>query len=141
MMPGKVNPVLPELVIQAHYQLTGAATVVGMAAASVDLEVTPMGPVVTVEILRGLSQLDAVARLFAERCLAGLRWNRQSVAANLRGSFADAVEMSSTLGYHDAARAKYTDLSRAEPGAPDAALAVDPLMTQSGPSPEARPHQ
>ncbi len=107
MMPGKINPVLPELVIQVHYQLAGAATVVGLAAASVDLEVTPMGPVAIVELLQGLSRLEAVARLFTDRCLDGLWWDRANVAANLRGSFADTVELSSTVGYENAARSRY----------------------------------
>ena len=124
MMPGKINPVLPELVIEVHYQLAGAATVVGLAAASVDLEVTPMGPVATVELLQGLSRLEAVAHLFADRCLDGLWWDRANVAANLRGSLADAVELSSTVGYESVARSRYADFIQHGPTPGESAQAT-----------------
>jgi fumarate hydratase class II len=95
-----------------------------MAAGSVDLEVTPMGPVACVELLQGLARLEAVAVKFADLCLAGLWWDRANVAANLRGSFADAVELSTTVGYQNAARTRYSDflqngptLGGAAPGA------------------------
>ncbi|MDQ4038024.1 MAG: lyase family protein [Actinomycetota bacterium] len=130
IMPGKVNPVLPELVIQVHYQLAGAATIVAMAAASVDLEVTPMGPVASVEILQGLSRLEAVARMFADRCLTGLRWHRPNVSANLEGSFADAVELSSSVGFEKAARTKYADVLEDEPELPGAAQQANATTAQ-----------
>ena len=131
IMPGKVNPVLPELVIQVHYQLSGAATIVGLAAASIDLEVTPMGPVAAAELLQGLSRLDAVARLFAERCLAGLRWHRPNVSANLRGSFAEAVELSSSVGYEAAARTRYAERMEDEPELRGVAQATPLLSSRS----------
>jgi aspartate ammonia-lyase len=99
IMPGKVNPVLPELVMQTSYQLAGGAHVVQLAAGAGELEVTPMGPVVTAELLRGLRRLGRVAVLFADRCIDGLAWRRDAVAANLRGSLAEAVDAAGAMGY------------------------------------------
>ena len=106
IMPGKVNPVIPELVLQVHFQLAGAAHTVALAAAAGELEVTPMGPVVTAELLAGLARLAAVADLFADRCVAGLVWRRDRVEANLRGSLRAAVEDAAEHGYDHAARSR-----------------------------------
>jgi len=103
LMPGKVNPVLPELVMQTSYQLTGAAHTVQLAAGAGELEVSPMGPVVTAELLTGLERLGRVATLFAERCIDGLEWCRDRVEANLHGSLQDAVESAARDGYEHAA--------------------------------------
>lgn len=119
IMPGKVNPVLPELVMQVSYELAGAAHTVSLAAGSTDLEVTPMGPVAAAHVLRGLSQLESVATLFAERCLRGLRWDPNRVERNLAGSFADAVHASLRIGYSAAARDRYQQMSRSRVGSVD----------------------
>jgi aspartate ammonia-lyase len=102
MMPGKINPVLPELVMQVSYELAGAAHTVGLASAAGELDVAVMGPVVTAELLGGLERLGRVADLFTERCLAGLQWLPDRVASNLGGSMKEAVESIERLGYERA---------------------------------------
>jgi aspartate ammonia-lyase len=104
IMPGKVNPVLPELVVQVSFELEGSAQTVRLAAAAGELELAIMGPVVTAELLRGLDRLVRVAALFAERCLAGLEWQRDRVDANLQGSLQPAVERAQVEGYEEAFR-------------------------------------
>jgi aspartate ammonia-lyase len=104
IMPGKVNPVLPELVLQVSYQLAAAAHAVHLAAGAGELELTVMGPVATDELLRALPRLGRVAVLFADRCVAGLAWRRDRVEANLRGSFQAAVEEAERVGYEEAAK-------------------------------------
>ncbi|GAA3316558.1 lyase family protein [Nonomuraea dietziae] len=99
IMPGKVNPVIPELVMQVSFQLEGGAHIVHLACSAGELEVTPMGPVVTAELLRGLRRLDLVAGLFATRCVDGLTWNEEAVRANLRGSLQEAVESAVEHGH------------------------------------------
>jgi aspartate ammonia-lyase len=102
MMPGKVNPVLPELVMQVSYQLSGAAHVVHLASAAGELELAAMGPVVTSELLRGLGRLGRVAALFADLCIAGLRWHIDRIDANLAGSLEAAVDRAELVGYERA---------------------------------------
>ncbi|MBN6056748.1 hypothetical protein JYK22_32775, partial [Nonomuraea sp. RK-328] len=104
IMPGKVNPVIPELVMQVSFQLQGGAHIVHLASAAAELEVTSMGPVVTAELLRGLHRLHRVADLFAARCVDGLTWNEQAVRANLRGSLQQAVESAVEHGHAHAIR-------------------------------------
>ncbi|MFI9550422.1 lyase family protein [Nonomuraea endophytica] len=99
IMPGKVNPVIPELVMQVSFQLEGGAHTVHLACAAGELEVTPWGPVVTAELLRGLRRLERVAMLFATRCLDGMAWNEDAVRDNLRGSLREAVESAVEHGH------------------------------------------
>ncbi|MYS84613.1 lyase family protein [Embleya scabrispora] len=107
IMPGKVNPVIPELVMQTAFQLAGAATTAHLAVSAGELEVSPMAPVVTLGLLTGLPALAETARIFADRCVAGLCWDREAVARHLRGSLAPAVNSATTEGYEAAARAAY----------------------------------
>jgi len=99
IMPGKVNPVIPELVMQIAFQIAGEATSARLAAGAGELEVSAMAPVVTLGLLAGLDRLGSAARLFADRCVAGLRWNEAAVAANLAGSLTQAVTAAATEGY------------------------------------------
>ncbi|MGN9847058.1 lyase family protein [Nonomuraea sp. H19] len=99
IMPGKVNPVIPELVMQVSFQLQGGAHTVRLASAAAELEVTAMAPVVTAELLRGLRRLGGVSEAFATRCVDGLTWNEAIVRANLRGSLQPAVESAVEHGH------------------------------------------
>ncbi|MEV4895975.1 lyase family protein [Nonomuraea sp. NPDC055795] len=99
IMPGKVNPVIPELVMQVSFQLEGGAHTVHLACAAGELEVSPWAPVVTAELLRGLRRLERVALLFATRCLDGMAWNEDAVRDNLRGSLREAVESAVEHGH------------------------------------------
>ncbi|MER5999731.1 lyase family protein [Nonomuraea angiospora] len=99
IMPGKINPVIPELVMQVSFQLQGGAHAVHLASAAPELEVTAMAPVVTAELLRGLRRLGRVSEVFAGRCVDGLTWNTEAVHANLQGSLQPAVESAVEHGH------------------------------------------
>ncbi len=99
IMPGKVNPVLPELVMQTQFLLSGIAHTVAAASGTPELEVTPMGPVAIEQLLRGTRMLSAAASLFAKRCVDGIEWVPDRVAANLTGSYEQAVRDVANEGY------------------------------------------
>jgi aspartate ammonia-lyase len=99
IMPGKVNAVLPELVMQAHMQVQGVLAVVGAAVSAGELELNVMEPVIARHLLAGLRELGRAVALFAERCVGGLEWDLERVAAQLAGSRADAVERAAVEGY------------------------------------------
>lgn len=104
IMPGKVNPVLPELVMQVSFDLAGSAHTVALATAAGELQVAVMGPIVADKLLAGSVQLARVAELFAKRCIAGMEWDRERVRRNLeQGSFERAVQAVSEVGYQQAA--------------------------------------
>ncbi|OEV12892.1 hypothetical protein AN218_06560 [Streptomyces nanshensis] len=108
IMPGKVNPVIPELMMQMSFQIAGEAASARAAAAVGELEVSAMAPVVTLGLLGGLERLDSGARIFADRCIAGLRWNADAVRANLAGSLTQAVVAAGSEGYDAIARRAHT---------------------------------
>lgn len=103
-MPGKVNPVLPELVLQVSYGVRGAAATVAAAVAGGELELNVMEMVIARALLGSFAEVGGVARLFADRCFRGLRWNEDRVARHLEGSLAGRVVESTERGYDAASR-------------------------------------
>jgi aspartate ammonia-lyase len=99
IMPGKVNPVIPELVLQVSYETRGMATVVEAAVAAGELELNAMEPVIARHLLGSLRDVGRVAQIFADRCISGLEWNKTTLQAHLAGSLAGAVESAAELGY------------------------------------------
>lgn len=92
MMPGKVNPVVPEHVLQASFEIRGDAHVVELAVAAGELDVNVMETVIARHLLEALARLAAAAETFAVHCLRGLEWDADAVARHLAGSLAAAVE-------------------------------------------------
>jgi len=99
IMPGKANPVIPELVMQVSYETRGMATVVEAAVAAGELELNAMEPVIARHLLASLHDVGRVAQIFADRCIAGLEWNEATLQAHLAGSLAGVVESAAELGY------------------------------------------
>jgi aspartate ammonia-lyase len=116
MMPGKVNPVIPEFVLQMSFQIRGAVHVIEMAVAAGELDLNVMEPLIARHLLESLEQLTVAARTLADRCLSGLEWDGAAVEAHLRGSRQSAVERAAQLG-HDAVRSNERGHSRADPRA------------------------
>src|SRR5207253_2873764 len=98
-MPGKVNPVIPELVLQIGFEVRGACHTIEAAVAAGELELNVMEPVVARALLGSLHDGGRAAALFAERCLAGLEWDTETVERNLQGSYAEALALAATDGY------------------------------------------
>ena len=105
-MPGKVNPVLPELVLQVGYEARGMFAVVEAAVAGGELDLNVMEPVITKHLLASLHDLGAACELFAVRCVDGLEWNAERVRANLAGSLGEAVEQAASEGHAAALAAR-----------------------------------
>lgn len=104
IMPGKVNPVLPELAMQVAFDVRAAAHAVEMAVGGGELELNIFEPVVARHLLGALDELARLGPLFAERCVDGLVWNTERTAANLSGSLAGLVTMAGRDGYDAASR-------------------------------------
>jgi aspartate ammonia-lyase len=104
-MPGKINPAIPELVMQVSFELRGRAQTIELAVAAGELELNVMEPVIARALLEGAHDCAAVLDRFAARCLEGLEWDAGRVAANLGGSLAGAVELAARSGYEAASRA------------------------------------
>jgi aspartate ammonia-lyase len=103
-MPGKINPVVPELVLQIGYDVRGSAATVESACAGGELELNVMTPVVARRLLESLESLREGARLFRDRCVVGMEWDEEAVRRNLEGSRAELVERARERGYDDVSR-------------------------------------
>jgi aspartate ammonia-lyase len=102
IMPGKVNPVIPELVIQLSYRIRGAAHTVDLAVAAGELELNVWEPVILDALVNALGDLANAATSFVDKCVRDLQWNTDAVQRNLAGSVAEFVEMAGRTGYEAA---------------------------------------
>jgi fumarate hydratase class II len=107
IMPGKVNPVIPEMVIQAAVYVKGKAASVGLAAASAPLELNIMMPLVAYETLDSLSLLTGTARVLAERCIRGIEADPQRCRDWVEWSLALVTPLATRIGYDKAAEIAY----------------------------------
>jgi fumarate hydratase, class II len=103
IMPGKVNPVIPEAVIQAAAQVTGNDTVISLSGQSGNFELNVMLPVTAYNLLQSLELMAASAEMLHQKCLAGVTANRDRCAANIEQSLALVTGLVPFIGYDRAA--------------------------------------
>ena len=103
IMPGKVNPVIPEAVIQAAAQVIGNDTVISLGGQSGNFELNVMLPVTAYNLLQSLELMAASAEVLHQKCLAGVTANRERCAANIEQSLALVTGLVPFIGYDRAA--------------------------------------
>ncbi len=108
IMPGKINPGIPELVMQVGLEMSGVAHVVAAAVHAGELELNVMEPVIVSQLHPGILRLTETARVFADACLAGMAWNADVLEAHLAGSLLEKVQRSERDGYASVASAADT---------------------------------
>ena len=99
IMPGKVNPSVPEAVEMACYAVGGYDHAIALAAGAGELELNVMTPLVADSLGQAFDLLTRAVRLLRERCVDGLRVDRARVAALVRSSLIEATALSPYLGY------------------------------------------
>jgi fumarate hydratase class II len=99
IMPGKVNPVIPEAVSQVVAQVFGNDTAVAFAASQGSFELNTYMPVMARNLLESVRILAAVSRLFADRCLAGLEADVERCRAYAEATPQAAAALNRLLGY------------------------------------------
>jgi fumarate hydratase class II len=107
IMPGKVNPVIPEMVIQAAVYVKGKAASVGMAAASAPLELNIMMPLIAYETLDSLGLLANTVKALRDRCIRGIEADPQRCAEWVEWSLALVTPLATRIGYDKAAEIAY----------------------------------
>jgi fumarate hydratase, class II len=103
IMPGKVNPVIPEAVAMVAARVIGNDATIAWAGASGNLELNVMMPVIAFDLLQSIEILAGAARLFAERCIDGLEADRERVAEMVERSLAMVTALAPRIGYDRAA--------------------------------------
>ena len=103
IMPGKVNPVVPESVRQVVAQVIGNDAAVAFAGTQGDFELNVMLPVMARNLLESIRLLAAAARMLADRCIAGLRYDAEVTRSYAEGSPSIVTPLNRYLGYDEAA--------------------------------------
>ena len=103
IMPGKINPSIPEMVNQVCFQVMGADTTVAIAAEHGQLELNVMMPVIAFNVLLSMRLLTNTARTFTERCIVGIEANEEMCAFWVERSAALATALMPHIGYARAA--------------------------------------
>ncbi len=104
IMPGKVNPVVCEAVRQVCAQVFGNDAAVAFAGSQGDFELNVMLPVIARNLLESIRLVANVARLFADRCVAGLEANVDVLRQYAEGSPSIATPLNRYLGYEEVAK-------------------------------------
>lgn len=103
IMPGKVNPVLPEAVTQVAAQVVGNDAAVAWGGAAGAFELNVYIPVMARNLLESFRLLANVSRLFADRCIADLEANEDHLRTLAESSPSIVTPLNSAIGYEEAA--------------------------------------
>jgi aspartate ammonia-lyase len=102
IMPGKVNPVIPEVVNQVAFQVIGNDLTITMAAEAGQLQLNVMEPVIAYNLFQSLEMLTAAVHVLTERCIRGIAANREHCRDLVEGSIGIVTAVVPALGYERA---------------------------------------
>ncbi len=103
IMPGKVNPVIPEVVNQICYQVMGYDAVVSMAAEASELELCMAEPIIAYDLLHGMMILKNGCVTLAARCINGIEANREICRGYVEKSIGLITALVPVIGYEQSA--------------------------------------
>ena len=99
IMPGKVNPIIPEVVNQVAFEVIGNDLTVTMAAEAGQLELNAMEPVIAYNLFTSLDMLGRACRSLAERCIRGITANTEHCRRMVENSIGLVTALNPLLGY------------------------------------------
>ena len=103
IMPGKVNPVIPESLLMICAQVIGHDAAITWGCAAGNFELNVMMPVIAYDLLDSIELLSAGVRNFTLRCVNGIEANREKTGALVEQSLAMATALTPEIGYDRAA--------------------------------------
>ena len=103
IMPGKVNPVIPESVLMVCAQVIGNDATIAVAGMSGNFELNVMMPVIAYNLLQSIEILASASRLLAERCVEGIAANEARAEEMVERSLAMCTALAPKIGYDEAA--------------------------------------
>jgi fumarate hydratase class II len=99
IMPGKVNPVVPEVVIQVADQVIGNDTAITMAGSQGQFELNVRVPLIARNLLDSIKLLAAAARTLDEKCVSGIQPNEEMLERHAEATLATATALNPHIGY------------------------------------------
>jgi aspartate ammonia-lyase len=102
IMPGKVNPIIPEVVNQVAFEVIGNDISVTLAAEAGQLELNVMEPVIAYNLFTSLDMLGRACRTLAERCVQGITANRDVCRRMVENSIGLVTALNPYIGYEKA---------------------------------------
>lgn len=99
IMPGKVNPVIPEVISQTCYYVIGADVTITMAAEAGQLELNVMEPVIAFSLFTSLEYLTKAIRTLADKCIVGITANEDVCRSMVMNSIGIVTSLNPILGY------------------------------------------
>ena len=115
IMPGKVNPVIPEMLNMVCYHVMGNDLAVMSAAQAGQLELNVMTPIIAYNLLQSMQILTNGVRLFADRCIRGITANVERCQELAEKSIGLATALNAYIGYAAAAKVAQEAMTRNVP--------------------------
>ena len=103
IMPGKVNPVIPEMTLMVCAQVIGNDAAITVGGMSGNFELNVMMPVIAYDLLQSIEILAAACRLLAERCVEGIVADRERLRSMVERSLMMVTALAPKIGYDAAA--------------------------------------
>jgi aspartate ammonia-lyase len=101
-MPGKVNPVIPEVVNQIAFEVIGNDITVSFAAEAGQLQLNAFEPIIAHSLFKSVSHLRNGCLTLAERCVNGITANEQRLRAMVENSIGIVTALNPYIGYANA---------------------------------------
>ncbi|MFJ5712510.1 aspartate ammonia-lyase [Streptomyces sp. NPDC093105] len=102
IMPGKVNPVVPEVVNQVAFEVIGNDVTITMAAEAGQLQLNAFEPIILHSLAKSITHLQAACRTLAERCVEGITANTDALRKTVENSIGLVTALNPHLGYEAA---------------------------------------
>lgn len=99
IMPGKVNPVIPEVVNQVAFDVIGNDLAITLASEAGQLELNVMEPLIAYKLFTSISNLTNVLKILTERCIIGITANKERCRQMVEQSIGLVTALVPTLGY------------------------------------------
>jgi aspartate ammonia-lyase len=103
IMPGKVNPVIPELVNQVCYQIIGYDVTIAMASEASELELNMAEPIIAYDLLHALMIFKNACVTLAARCIDGIKANEAQCRRYVENSIGLVTALNPVIGYERSA--------------------------------------
>ena len=99
IMPGKVNPVIPEVVNQIAYQVIGGDMTISMASEAGQLQLNVMEPIIAFNLFQNLKMMARGCKVLSEKCVQGISVNRERCREMVEHSIGIVTVLNPILGY------------------------------------------